>query len=176
MQVNGDTTISTIEVPNNYLNEISIQPKELLGKTNLIMNSDSEEVIKNIYETVNINFMNSIAIQNNDGSLNTSGAANNLNSAMSTLSEYTDYSQNIITRAIINYTDNDLDTKVITNTMFTQTGTTGQYEFIIYVPNGKIVDNIQFTNYNYMTVFNTITNLNLVGGKYYKIIQPVEVI
>jgi hypothetical protein len=176
MQVNGDTTISTIEVPNNYLNEISIQPKELLGKTNLIMNSDSEEVIKNIYETVNINFMNSIAIQNNDGSLNTSGAANNLNSAMSTLSEYTDYSQNIITRAIINYTDNDLDTKVITNTMFTQTGTTGQYEFIIYVPNGKIVDNIQFTNYNYMTVFNTITNLNLEGGKYYKIIQPVEVI
>lgn len=176
MQVNGDTTISTIEVPNNYLNEISIQPKELLGKTNLIMNSDSEEVIKNIYETVNINFMNSIAIQNNDGSLNTSGAANNLNSAMSTLSEYTDYSQNIITRAIINYTDNDLETKLITNTMFSQTGTTGQYEFIIYVPNGKTVDNIQFTNSNYMTVFNTITNLNLEGGKYYKIIQPVEVI
>ncbi len=176
MQVNGDTTISTIEVPNNYLNEISIQPKELLGKTNLIMNSDSEEVIKNIYETVNINFMNTIAIQNNDGSLNTSGAASNLNSAMSTLSEYTDYSQNVITRALINYTDNDLDTKVITNTMFTQTGTTGQYEFIIYVPNGKTVDNIQFTNYNYMTVFNTINNLNLEGGKYYKIIQPVEVI
>ena len=71
---------------------------------------------------------------------------------------------------------NDVDTKTITSTMFTQTGTTGQYEFIIYVPTGKTVDNIQFTNYNYMIVFNTISNLNLTGGKYYKIIQPMEVI
>ena len=176
MQVNGATTISTIQVPNDYLNEISIQPKDLLGKTNLLMNSDTESLTKNIYETVDINYMNTISIQNNDGSLNTSGASENLNYAMSTMSEYTDYSQNVITKVLINYKDNDVDTKTITSTMFTQTGTTGQYEFIIYVPTGKTVDNIQFTNYNYMIVFNTISNLNLTGGKYYKIIQPMEVI
>lgn len=176
LQVNGATTISTIEVPNNYLNEISIQPKKMLGKTNLIINNDTEAFIKNIYETVDINFMNTISIQNNDGSLNTSGASEVLNTSLSTVSDYTDYFQNVITKAVINYTDDDISTINITSPMFSQTGTTGQYEFIIYVPSGKTVDNIQFTNYNYMTVYNTISNLNLEGGKYYKIIQPVEVI
>lgn len=174
-QINGNTTISTVEIPNSYLNDISLQPKQLLGQTNLIMNNDTEAFIKNIYETVDINFINTINIQNNDGSSNLNGAVN-LNIATSTISEYTDYNQNIISKALINYTDEDNQIIKLTSSLFTQNGTEGQYEFVIYVPEGKIVDNIQFTNYNYMTIYNTISNLNLEGGKYYKIIQPVEVI
>lgn len=176
LNINGATTISTIEIPNTFLNDITIENKNLFSQTNVEITTDSTQLTKNIYETVDVNFMNTISIQNNDGSLNASGAAANLNIAMSTLSEFTDYSQNVISKAIINYTDGDSQNKTITKPMFTQNGTAGQYEFLIYVPEGKIVDNIQFTNYNFMTIYNTISNLNLEGGKYYKIIQPVEVV
>lgn len=174
-QINGNTTISTVEIPNSYLNDISLQPKQLLGQTNLIMNNDTEEFIKNIYETVDVNFINKINIQNNDGIID-NDISSLFNYYINTTRDYTDYQQNIIRRAVINYTDEDLQIIYLTSSLFIQNGTTGQYEFVIYVPEGKTVDNIQFTNYNYMRIYNTISNLNLEGGKYYKIIQPVEVV
>lgn len=174
-QINGNTTTSTVEIPNNYLNGISIQPNQLLGQTNLILNNDTEEFIKNIYETVDINFINTINIQNNDGLIDNE-ISSLFNYFINTTRDYTDYQQSIIRRALINYTDEDLQTINLTSSLFIQNGTEGQYEFVIYVPEGKTVDNIQFTNYNYMRIYNTISNLNLEGGKYYKIIQPVEVV
>lgn len=56
----GNTFTTTVEVPNVYLNGGSIQPNQLISKTNQIIVSDTTPINKNIYEKVYINFINSI--------------------------------------------------------------------------------------------------------------------
>lgn len=56
----GNTFTTTVEVPNVYLNSGSIQPNQLISKTNQIIVSDTTPINKNIYEKVYINFINSI--------------------------------------------------------------------------------------------------------------------
>lgn len=64
--VNNNTTISTVEVPNDFMNDVTIQLKELISQTNNVMVSDSMEIVKNVYEELLINFVNSIIVKNSN--------------------------------------------------------------------------------------------------------------
>ena len=55
---------SSVEVPNTMLNDINLANKVLRNTTNIEMVDDNRNIVKNIYETVNLNFINSIVIQN----------------------------------------------------------------------------------------------------------------
>lgn len=169
-QVNGNTTISTIEIPYNYLNEISIQPKQLLGQTKMILNNDINPITKNIYETLDINFINTISMQDNDNSINLSGASKLNASATST----NNYNQTQIGYYRLNYTDGTTEDFKINPSEYTPTNEySGTYNFVIYV--AKPITNINILSNDKTTVYATL-NLVLEVGKYYKINQNVEVV
>lgn len=169
-QVNGNTTTSTVEVPNSYLNEISIQPKQLLGQTNMILNNDTTPITKNIYETLDINFINTITMQDNDNSINLMGASRLNASATST----NDYSNAQIGYYRLNYTDGTSEDFKINPSEYTPTDEySGTYNFIVYVK--KPITNINILSNDKTIVYATL-NLVLEVGKYYKINQNVEVI
>lgn len=169
-QVNGNTTISTVEVPYNYLNEISIQPKQLLGQTNMILNNDTTPITKNIYETLDINFINTITMQDNDNSINLNGATRLNASATST----NDYSQSQIGYYRLNYTDGTSEDFKINPSEYAPTDEySGTYNFVVYVK--KAINNINILSNDKITVYATL-NLVLEVGKNYEITQNVEVI
>ena len=169
-QVNGNTTISTIEIPYNYLNEISIQPKQLLGQTKMILNNDISPITKNIYETLDINFINTITMQDNDNSINLSGASKLNASATST----NNYNQTQIGYYRLNYTDGTTEDFKINPSEYTSINEySGTYNFVIYV--AKPITNINILSNDKTTVYATL-NLVLEVGKYYKINQNVEVV
>lgn len=61
-----NTTTSTVEVPNTMLNNIGIQNKNLYGLTNVMLDQDNNMINKNIYETLFLNFINTINVINED--------------------------------------------------------------------------------------------------------------
>ena len=58
--INGQTTTSSVLVPNLYLNDITIGGEKLVGKTYLEMIDQDEEIGKNEYEELFVNFAKGI--------------------------------------------------------------------------------------------------------------------
>lgn len=64
--INDNVTVSTVEIPNKYLNNVNITNKNLLSQTNLHLVKDNNLIQKNIYETVFLNFINAVQVLNKD--------------------------------------------------------------------------------------------------------------
>ena len=171
--VSNNTTISTIEIPNTFLNDIQITKEELLGETNKILNNKSQTITKNIYETVNLNFINSISMSNNNTQetiLNQNGASRLNRSSSNDL----DYDNAKATKIRINYVDgSSFIQKLGKNQIELIDVKTAMYEFVIFVKND--IENIQIISEDEQTMYQEITNLTLEKNKYYSITQMVEV-
>lgn len=171
--VSNNTTISTIEIPNTFLNDIQITKEELLGETNKILNNKSQSIAKNIYETVNLNFINSISMSNNNTQetiLNQNGSSRLNRSSSNDL----DYDNAKATKIRINYVDgSSFIQKLGKNQIELIDVKTAMYEFVIFVKND--IENIQIISEDEQTVYQEITNLTLEKNKYYSITQMVEV-
>ena len=171
--VSNNTTISTIEIPNTFLNDIQITKEELLGETNKILNNKSQVITKNIYETVNLNFINSISMSNNNTQetiLNQNGASRLNRSSSNDL----DYDNAKATKIRINYVDgSSFIQKLGKNQIELIDVKTAMYEFVIFVKND--IENIQIISEDEQTVYQEITNLTLEKNKFYSITQMVEV-
>ena len=171
--VSNNTTISTIEIPNTFLNDIQITKEELLGETNKILNNKSQSIAKNIYETVNLNFINSISMSNNNTQetiLNQNGSSRLNRSSSNDL----DYDNAKATKIRINYVDgSSFIQKLGKNQIELIDVKTAMYEFVIFVKND--IENIQIISEDEQTMYQEITNLTLEKNKYYSITQMVEV-
>lgn len=62
----NNMTMSSVEIPNTYLNDTTITENNLLSETNLPMNQNSQQWTKNIYEVVDLNFLNTIRVIDED--------------------------------------------------------------------------------------------------------------
>ena len=168
--VNDRVTQSTIEIPNNYLNDKMIAKQDLISETNSIMVDKSNIITKNIYETVYLNFINTLQMINNNDTnnpiLNPVGAIR-LNES---ISEVQDYDNQKISKAKINYKDG---TNSIIPIAFTQVENTMRTNFTIYVNKGII--NIELISQDEDTVYNTITS-EFELNKTYSISQDVTAI
>ena len=134
------------------------------------MNNNVDNITKNIYETLDINFINTITMQDNNNSINLSGASRLNASATST----NDYSNAQIGYYRLNYTDGTTEDFKINPSEYTPTDEySGTYNFAVYV--AKPITNINILSNDKATVYATL-NLVLEVGKYYKIIQNVEVV
>lgn len=172
--ITGRTTQSTVEVPNNYLNDKIIEKENLLSETNSILISNNQTITKNIYETLNINFINTLQIKNdNDATnpiLNPAGASRLNNS----ISETTDYDNTKALKIKINYTDNTNSIiQLKENQIDKISDTSYMYDFDIYV--SKSITNIQIISNDETTIYQTITSTFEVG-KLYNITQMVEIV
>ena len=151
--VNDRVTQSTIEIPNNYLNDKMIAKQDLISETNSIMVEKENIITKNVYETVYLNFINTLQMINNNDTnnpiLNPVGATR-LNES---ISEVQDYDNQKISKAKINYQDG---TNSIIPIAFTQVENAMRTNFTIYVNKGII--NIELISQDEDTVYNTITS------------------
>lgn len=172
--ISGGTTTSSIEIPNNLLNDINISTKQLWSFNNNILISDTEDFVKNQYETVDINFINTIGIINenniNNPILNPLGATRLNNSISNDL----DYSQTLIGKIRLNYSDNTTFIKTI-NPASRLSQFVYQYVFNVYVPSNKSVNSIDILSYDENTIYQTIDTTSLLRSKAYKISQNVEI-
>lgn len=175
--INNNTTIATVEVPNDFINDITIQLKELLSQTNSIMINDTTEIVTNVYEELHINFVNSILIKNsndpNNIILNNIGANRLNNSISNPLAN--DYDNSKIGKYKINYGNG---TNVINpiNENLIYTGLSTNYIITVYVPLEYGITNIQLLSNDETTVYQTIDCSNLENNKYYTINQRMEVV
>ena len=172
--VNNNTTISTIEVPNTYLNDTNIAKQNLLSNTNKLLNSNNQNISKNIYETLNINFANTLVIKNSNNPLNeiiNLQGASRLNSSISSLA---DYEETKGTKYKVNYTNGNSNVFNIDNIDYS--GNMAILEFNVYV--GSAISNIQIISNDEATIYQEIdtSNLSLEIGKYYNFKQNVEII
>lgn len=172
--VNNNTTISTIEVPNTYLNDTDIAKQNLLSNTNKLLNSNNQNISKNIYETLNINFANTLVIKNSNNPLNeiiNIAGASRLNSSISSLA---DYEETKGTKYKVNYTNGNSNVINIENIDYL--GNMAILDFNVYV--GSAISNIQIISNDENTIYQEIdvSNLSLEIGKYYNFKQNVEII
>lgn len=167
--VSNNTTEATVEVPNTYLNSDNIAIQDLLSFNNNIMVQNNNLINKNIYETLYINFFNTLRmINNNDTSspiINTTGAIR-LNNSISNL---IDYNNATLTKARINYSDN---TNEVVTVSYNTVTNARQINLSIYV--SKTISSIDFISNDENTIYNTITG-NFEIGKTYNIKQLVTV-
>lgn len=176
--INGNVTISTAEVPNDFINEVALQLKELVSADNSIIATDNNPIQKNIYEELFINFINTINIVNNNNPNNS--IFNNIGSARlnNSISNLADYDSAKITKYRINYANgtsqvNGLDPRAF----FGDFGTTyGTYKLTVYVPVEYKINSIELISNDEQTSYQTIDCTSLLNGKYYTITQKLEVV
>ena len=172
--ISGGTTTSSVEIPNNLLNDITISTKQLWSFNNNILINDTEDFVKNQYETVDINFINTLSIINENNINNPISnpiGATRLNNSISNI---LDYNNNIISKIRLNYSDNTTFIKTI-NPASRISQFVYQYVFNVYVPSNKSVNSIDMLSYDENTIYQTIDTTSLVRSKAYKISQNVEI-
>jgi hypothetical protein len=167
--INNNTTVSTFEIPNTLLNDETIARQYLLSETNIATNENIQNITKNIYETLDINFFNTIQILNNNDIdnpfYNTIGATRVNNS----VSEVIDYENTQAKKIRINYTDN---TTKIQNIIWSPIRNYFMVVFALYVE--KEIDSIDIISNDENTIYCTIKD-NFVVGNIYKINQDVYI-
>ena len=168
--INANTTISTLNIPNTNLNDVTIYNQSLIGETNYVLMNNQESITKNIYENLNINFYTTLKMINNNDIDNPIFNQNGSNRINSSVSKLNDYNNAKATKIRINYGDN---TNKILNIDFTITARDCYTEFMIYID--KEISSIDFISNDENTIYNTIRPQFDIG-KYYKITQGLEVI
>lgn len=166
--INANTTISTLNIPNTNLNDITIYKQSLISETNYVLMNNQESITKNIYENLNINFYTTLRMINNNDSSNPIFNQQGSNRINSSVSSVKDYNNAKATKIRINYGDNSFKIQNINFDLVREAYT----EFILYV--NKNITSIDFISNDENTIYNTIRP-ELEIGKYYKITQSVYV-
>lgn len=164
---------SVLNVPNNMLNDVSIEKNKIISMFNNDINENSDSIEKNIYEDLYINYFNTLTMQDQ----NTSDYVDNLEGAIrinQSANKLGDYELAKATKIKITYDDNTYKiggaNSSITNGICT-------YEFYVYVPNDKNIIKIDIMSEDEETIYQTIDDFptSLLTTKTYKIQQDVRV-
>ena len=165
----NNMTMSSVEIPNTYLNDTTLTQSDLLSKTNLQMNSNLQNWTKNIYEVVDLNFLNTISVINEDTGDKYLDSAIKINNAITDGGE-TNYTNTQCTKYRINYTDNTTTIKPLywssIDNLHRQTMIT------IYVD--KTIASIDFLSNDETTIYLNLP-IEVEVGKYYSINQKVRI-
>lgn len=167
-----NTTTSTVEIPNTMLNGVNIVNKNLLGITNVVLDQDTNTINKNIYETLYLNFVNSINVINKDTGIINLSASTYINSNInSENSDNTTMENSKIAWLRINYedgTDRITGMGLIRNddTHYTITAT-------IYIDNE--VSTLDIISYDENQIYMTLDISDLEVGNNYTLTQNLRI-
>ena len=166
---NGATTTSTIEIPNNYLNDTLVDQKDLMSVNNNVIISDTNGFTKNVYETVYLNFVNTISVvnQNSSQSVYNNAVAIKLNTS---INNPTDYDALKLTKFRINYQDG---TNSVSNLQATLQDD-GSYELLMTFYLSGLADTLELISEDEETVYLTYNLANTEINKYYSFKQRVR--
>lgn len=168
----NNTTTSTIQIPNSYLNGITLQPKNLLSYSNNTINSDTTELTKNVYESVLLNFINTIDVVDEETQTNYPNDASYINTNINVGNE-TNYNNTKITKARINYESGSKIIPIKWNDISTDTTIAKQTTFSIYV--SSALTSIDFISEDETFIYITKEYEGLQVGNYYTITQKIRI-
>lgn len=170
--INNNTTVSTVEVPNNYLNDVDITSKNLLSETNLTMIADTNVMQKNVYETLFLNFINTILVadKNQTTQILNQQASTFINSAINSNDGYN--KAQIYPKIRLTY--QDFSTKEISFEYQNQQETSTNIVFSVYVD--KLIQYAEIMSNDQTTIYQTIDLSGLELNKYYVVNQKLEVV
>jgi len=178
--INGQTTTSSVQIPNQFLNEVQVENEKLMGNTYQEIIDENQTFTKNQYEEVYLNFANTWTMQNqndpNNIILNIPGATRFNQSTSGT----TDYDDCKATKFRLNFNDDTNAIYSFSSGDIVQIDNvppyTYRYTWDVYVPINKTILSIDIISEDEQTIFQTIGNLNLEGGKLYELTQDVYVV
>lgn len=167
---NGATTTSTIEIPNNYLNDTLVDQKDLMSVNNNVIISDTNGFTKNVYETVYLNFVNTISVVNQNGtqSVYNNNVATKLNTSINNPTDYDDLK---LTKYRINYQDGTNSVSTLQATLQTD----GSYELLMTFYLSGLADTLELISEDEETVYLTYNLANTEINKYYSFKQRVRI-
>lgn len=167
---NNNITVSTVTIPNSYLNDLTINNEALLSETNSELVNNNKNITKNIYETVNLNFVNTLYVLNNDKNIvDSAGTYINTNINVGTSENCND---SFIGKIRVNY---DETTSLINSIIWTKTDDTHAVtEFALTLDN-KQISSIEFMSNDLTTTYITVIPQDLEVGKTYKFTQYLKI-
>lgn len=161
-------SIATVQIPNNYLNDVVFNANELISKTNKIIVEEDRELSKNIYEALYLNYINTInVIDNNNRYVDSAGTYINQNVNIGTRENH---ENSKCSKVKINYLDDT--TKIFDIIWVGIDDLHKKTEFSVFVD--KEIVNIQFISNDETTAYITIKP-SFELNKYYTIKQKLRI-
>lgn len=165
----NNMTMSSVEIPNSYLNDLTITRNDLLSETNLPMNQNSQQWTKNVYEVVDLNFLNTIRVIDEDTDTEYLESAIKLNEA-TTDGGATNYLNTPCNKYRINYLDG---TTSIDNLFWTTIDDTHKETQITLFVDAPMLS-IDFISNDESTIYLNIP-LDVEENKTYTISQKIRI-
>lgn len=145
-------TNATLQIPNNYANDILLDKAELISETNKKLNINDISITTNIYEEILLNFINSLSMQDqNDIDNITTNLAGAIRLNQS-ISKVKDYENTKMTKLRINYANNTNEIISCSWNMLDDTN----YELSQNITLASEVKNIQIISEDTATTYLTI--------------------
>lgn len=166
--LNNGTMTATVQIPNTLLNNITLNKEELIGETNATLISKTESIAKNIYETLYINFIRSLAVKDEDTSTYYPTTATYINQNINTGTKQ-NCEMSFVGKVRINYQDN-----IIIQTLeWNYNDDHYETSFVIDTHN-EIPTSVDFMSNDETTIYIT-KDLTLDSNKYYKLNQKLRI-
>ena len=170
--LNENTTVSTVQVPNSYLNNIDLNAKTLISETNTILINDTNVIQKNIYETLFLNYINTLNVIDEDTNEIYKNTGSYINNNINVGTEI-NYNNSFIAKIRINFQDNSIKIQKI---FWQQIDSTHKKTvFSIYAKD--YINSIDFISNDEDTIYITknMNDFNLEIEKYYTITQFLRI-
>lgn len=168
-QIYNNQTTSSIEIPSGYLNDIPITNETIISKDNTTLITENQNITKNIYETLFLNFTNSISVIDEDTNTAYSNVANYIN-ANTNVGTKTNYDDTAMGKIRIRYTDHVVTTPI---TWVSIDSTHYKIETIVDATT-EVPYLIEFISNDESTTYLS-KELPLTLGNYYKITQKIRI-
>lgn len=165
----NNMSMASVEIPDNYLNDTTITQNDLISETNLQMNSNTQNWTKNIYEVVDLNFLNTISVINEDTGEEYVDSAIKINNAITDGGD-TNYQNTPCNKYRINYTDN---TTSINPLYWSSIDNLHKQTMITFYVD-KAISSIDFLSNDETTVYLNLP-IEVEIGKYYTINQKIRI-
>lgn len=167
--INENQSNATTVIPSSYLNNIDITQSTLYSETNTDLVDDENTIQKNIYETLYLNFINTINVIDEDTNTNYPNAASYITSNINIGTE-NNCNSTSITKVRINQKNN---TQIISIVWEDIDDTHKKIDFNVYVQSPII--SIDLMSNDESTVYMSIDATSLETGNTYNIIQYIRI-
>ena len=173
--VNNNTTTSILNVPNNFLNGITINKEDLYSETNNLLTEASSSITTNIYEELMINFANTILMTDENDVNNIIENLTGATRVNTSISSVKDYDNCKITKYKINYQDGTNVVNNITSQNIVRLRGSVKYTFGLYNSSNKPLRNVELISNDENTIYQRINLTNLETDRFYVVNQEVGI-
>jgi len=167
LTIYNSTSTSTVQVPNTLLNNTTITQEKLVGETNSILINEIRNIEKNIYETLYINFINTLNVEDEDTDTIYQTTANYITQNINVGSK--DNCQNtFVGKVRVNYENSQRVQSI------TWSWNNDHYETEFMIDATQEVPTLDFMSNDESTIYLT-KELDIATGNYYIIKQKLRI-